>query len=450
VVRSLLYEPHDRMLTHRFSRAPHLVWAASILACGSSEPTVGARDAQADADRRVDAPVLDANDDAVDARALMDGGAVVAAPLEGCTAGTYVATATIGGEQSFSLAIDTGSTTLAVALASCTTCGVVPEYTPGKGAVDEHETVDAGYNGGGDAGASGWAGEIYEDSVRVGGEPPTSMRLVGIDAQSQFLYSTTCGSKNVTFEGILGLAPAKDALSGTQGYFDELVAAHAVDDVFAVELCDPGGTLWLGGYDPAVTTGPVVYVPFSSSTNRDYAYVVVMERVEIAGVSITLPGTTYTDTILDTGNSTFQLPPAAIASFANAIAQSAGWTEAFVADAGSSSGMDAGNGGAVELLETNGCATTSFSPDELDAKLPPVTLVFAGSPSVSFSVPATKSYLVPVGNGGWCSAFYADEPGPSYPFVAALGAPTLRSNVVIFDRGRQRIGFAPHAPCAMP
>ena len=39
-----------------------------------------------------------------------------------------------------------------------------------------------------------------------------------------------------------------------------------------------------------------------------------------------------------------------------------------------------------------------------------------------------------------------NDPQP-FPLASILGAPVLRSNVVIFDRAKKRIGFAPHAPC---
>jgi hypothetical protein len=39
-------------------------------------------------------------------------------------------------------------------------------------------------------------------------------------------------------------------------------------------------------------------------------------------------------------------------------------------------------------------------------------------------------------------------PSASFQDIAAiLGAPILRSNVVIFDRANHRVGFAPHTAC---
>jgi len=52
-----------------------------------------------------------------------------------------------------------------------------------------------------------------------------------------------------------------------------------------------------------------------------------------------------------------------------------------------------------------------------------------------------------VSGGQWCPALYPVAPNVGYPFIASLGAPVLRSSVVIFDRQEGRIGFAPHTPC---
>jgi hypothetical protein len=136
------------------------------------------------------------------------------------------------------------------------------------------------------------------------------MRLAAIESQSNFFYSFSCGPTKEPLQGILGFAPGKDATSGTDGYFDKLVAEQHFTNVFASELCDPGGTLWLGGYDPTHVTAPPQYTPFSTTMNAVYSDVVVMEKVEIAGMSLEVPAPGYTDTILDTGNSEFFLPPA--------------------------------------------------------------------------------------------------------------------------------------------
>jgi len=220
-----------------------------------------------------------------------------------------------------------------------------------------------------------------------------------------------------------------------------MVAAHSLPDVFATQLCEPGGTLWLGGYDPAHVTAPPQYTPYSTSMNSAYSYVVDMERVVVEGTSVDIPSPAYGDTLLDTGNNNFNLPPAAFTTVANIITASAGFGAAFGPMLG---GPDAG---ASFFSLTGSCATTTMSKAELDAMLPSVTLVFGSSPSISVAAVATEAYLSPAGAGTWCPAMFPIVADDSYPFVASLGSPALRSNVVIFDRAHSRIGFAPHTPC---
>jgi hypothetical protein len=82
----------------------------------------------------------------------------------------------------------------------------------------------------------------------------------------------------------------------------------------------------------------------------------------------------------------------------------------------------------------------------LDAALPALTLTFGTSPAITVKALPTESYLFQYG-GQWCSAIAAPPAGTQFPIGAIMGAPVLRSNVVIFDRAQSRIGFAPHAPC---
>jgi hypothetical protein len=366
---------------------------------------------------------------------------VFTVPLTGCTAATYLASVEIGGSQTFELAIDTGSTTLGVAADACTSCGVSPRYRPGPKAIDEHRTVSSLYGDTTEAGATGWSGEAYDDAVGVGAAPDVLMKLAAIEAQRDFFHPLVCESAVLPYQGILGLAPREDAIPGTDGYFDRLVRTSSIADVFATLLCDPGGRLWLGGFDPAFTTAAPRYTPWSASAAAPRSYLVDLESISVGASTVHLPAPPYVDTILDTGNSAVFLPPAAFSMVATVVEGSAGFVAAFGADAGA---PDAGGG---FFSATGGCATTTFTKAELDSSLPPITLVFGATAPVSLTAVATESYLIPFRGGAWCSALYLLAPDASYPFVASLGAPMLRSSVVIFDRAQRRIGFAPHAPC---
>jgi hypothetical protein len=421
-------------------RAGALALAVGCASCGSSgggdEP-----DASVVSEGGMRDTGLDTNHEhASDAAGPSQG--ILAVSLTGCSAYGYLAEVEIEAEK-FQLVVDTGSTTLAVAATGCTSCGVSPLYTPGPHAVDEHETTTFSY--GTDAGSSGeWSAAVYEDIVSVGALPAASARtrLAAIQSQMQFFFPMVCGSTKMEWQGLVGFAPAPFAAKGTNGYFDELVAESGISNVFATALCDTGGHLWLGGYDPAYVTAPPEYTPMSSSANAKDSYVVDLESVAIGGMSASIPIATFSDTILDTGNTAFFLPPAAFETAVDAIVQTAGFQADFADQGPPDSGMS--------FLATGSCVLTSLTKEQVDSTLPSMTLVFGTSSAISVTANPSESYLVPgeeMGKSAWCSGIYPLTPTAGYPFAASLGVPVLRSSVVIFDREKSRIGFAPHTAC---
>jgi cathepsin D len=252
-----------------------------------------------------------------------------AIPLSSCIPTVYTAQATIGSQQ-FQLTLDTGSTTLGVASASCSTCTeATPKYKPGSSATDEHSTAMSVY------GSGEWTGEIYQDSVALGSEAAVPRKFVAIDTQSGFFEPIHCDSKSGGFQGILGLAPAASALTGTSAFFDVLVAKQQVPNVFAMELCETGGTLWLGGYDPTFATAEPTYVPLSGFVSQ-LLYGVSLTSISVAGKSAPIASAGYTDSVVDTGTSQFIIPTAALNTISDAIASSPKFAEIFGADVGAS------------------------------------------------------------------------------------------------------------------
>jgi hypothetical protein len=403
----------------------------------------GAKDASSGADRT--APV-----DAKPTQEAAEAPAFTAVPLVGCTPSEYTATTTVGGSQTFQFIVDTGSTTLGVASTMCPTCAVSPEYTPGASAVDEHKTASSQY------GSGSWSGEVYEDSVSVGSSRTSSDTFVAIDTQSQFFQQgVRCGNAAGP-QGILGLAPAANALPGTQGFFDALVANEGVPNIFATELCDTSGTLWLGGYDATFTTAAPQYTPLLLS-NYGY-YGVSLGSITVGGTSVPIASADYPYSVVDTGTSVFLLGTTAFTALTTAIGADAGFKQIFgfggsatvdastpdggVADAAA---VDSGNG-ASWFTNPENCMSLTQSKAELDAMLPSLTLVFGSGPSISVQAAPTESYLMQY-DGLWCPALYSEAQGQDFPLASIMGSPLLRSNVVIFDRANTRIGFAPHTAC---
>jgi hypothetical protein len=351
---------------------------------------------------------------------------VATIPLSSCVPTVYTAAFTIGGSQQFQLSIDTGSTTLGVASLLCTECGVTPLYTPGSSAVDEHTTADSQY------GSGSWSGEIYTDSVGAGTEVATPASLVAIETQSQFFEPLQCDSASGGMQGIVGLGPSASALPGTIGYFDALMTRTNQSDLFAIELCDSGGTLWLGGYDPSVTTAAPVFTPFAADAYSRYYYAVNLVSVAVGGTVVPIASPPYADTVVDTGTSVFLMGMDAYTALTTAIASDLQFQSAF---------------GGVSFFASAGCATVTQTKAELDAALPTLTLTFGSSPAITVTALPTESYLFPYGQGQWCPALDGLAQGAQFPLASILGAPMLRSNITIFDRANRRIGFAPHPAC---
>jgi Eukaryotic aspartyl protease len=376
--------------------------------------------------------------DATDDESLHPG--LVTVPLSGVAGcSDYTAHVAIGPVAQFELTVDTGSTTLAVAGVSCTDClEVSPRYGPGSSAVDEHQSASASY-----AGGWAWTGEIYEDSVSMGTpSASTRVKLAAIDRLTgdyfDFVIPPACGPSGTVYssQGTIGLAPGSDAVNGTNGFFDQFLAAYGGQNVFATELCDTGGTLWLGGYDATEIVAAPQYTSLSASACDIVAYAVDLEQVAVEGTFVPVPTSGYPETVVDTGTSTLVLQPEAFSSVTGAIAASAGFQAVF------------GSLGAHFFSSRRNCVTLTQTQADLDATLPSMTLVFGKTDSISVSASATESYLFSPEPGRWCPALYSSVPtADTFPFAAVVGATMMRSSVVIFDRGRSRLGFAPHKPC---
>jgi hypothetical protein len=390
--------------------------------------------------------------------------APVAVSLTSCLPTSYLVPVTMGGSQKFQFALDTGSTTMAVASSTCLSCDVTPTYTPGSSAVDEQMTTSSVYELG------GWKGEVYQDTAKVGSAPVVLDKFAAIDSQSQFFQGSFCGGQPTSPPGIIGFGPTATAVPDTIGIFDQLVSLAHVPDIFATELCQANGTLWLGGYDVGSMTAPPQYTPITTSGMSEFYYTVGFKAIEVAGTSVPIATADYTDSIIDTGTSVIFLPPGAFSQVVAAIAAVPAFSQLF--GAATIAQLDAGigdAGGAVDaadaspdaanavidakgaqwfLSQPGNCVGLAQTKAELDAMLPPLTLVFGSDPSISVNAPATESYLLDANvDNLWCSTLAPQTPTAEFPNAATLGAPILRSNIVIFDRKNQRIGFAPHTPC---
>jgi hypothetical protein len=409
----------------------HVAIAAAVCACGSNPQNEGTKGTDDAGDGGADVA-----ESGAEASSDADGGmnGVIAVPLTACTPLLYTADVAIGGSQHFHVWVDTGSTTLGVAASTCSNCsGTAPRYQPDSTATDQKMAASSQYATG------SWSGEIYQDSVGFASEPSVPLNFVAISSQAGFFIpGVTCGTSG--YQGVIGFARSASALPDTGGFFDQYVAAKGIENVFATEFCDNGGTLWLGGFDPRRTTASPQYVPVTGDHSSNYVYTVNLTSISIASTTVAIATSSYADTLLDTGTSQFVLSTAAFHALAAAIAASPGFRQLF--------GPDAADAGTSWFSSMTPCTTAPLTKAQIDAALPPLTLTFGSNPGISVQALPSESYFMPYGGVAWCSSLYAIDPSADFPFAADLGGPVLRSNIVIFDRAKGRIGFAPHAPCA--
>ncbi len=353
---------------------------------------------------------------------------VLAVPLSACSADVYSVGVTVGA-QTFQVIVDTGSSTLGVASSTCTNCNVTPEYTPGSTAVNENMPTSIQY-------ASGsWSGQVYQDQVGVGTSQAAPVKMAAITSQTNFFEPMQCDSASGTIQGLIGFGPPLAIAQGTELWFNNYVTAANVPNIFATELCETGGTLWLGGYDPSHTTAPPQYTPKAAAL-ASYYHAVTLTSITVGTTTTPVASGSAPYTVMDTGTSVFLMGSTPYTAIAAAIQADATFTSIF------STGFFPAVSGSPQPNCKAGITQTKA---QLDAMLPELTYTFDGTPPITVKGVATESYLLQA-QGEWCTAMVGyDFSGE--PIAAIMGAAALKSNVVIFDQGQSRIGFAPHTPC---
>ena len=327
---------------------------------------------------------------------------LIEVPLEGCS-WSFTGTFSIGGTPS-ALLVDTGSSLLAVASATCTTCladGVLAHYTPSATAVDDDHMFTATYDGG----DMSWTGEEYQDTVAVGGTS-VSMSLYAITSEQSFFQPGECG--NAT--GILGMQG--DGPTSLPSTF----ATAGITDEFAMHECRSTGTLWLGGYDPASVTAAPTYVAMPDDFTAE------LTDIAVSGTSIGVPASSYGEAIIDSGGPSIIVPQAAYDAITAAVASSATFTATF---------------GDATWFGKQACVVDPpLSKAQLDAALPTLSVQLDAT---TVAMAATDSYLMTIDDAGhtyYCPAL------ATQPSFLDLANSLIRSQVVIFDRVHRQLGIA--------
>jgi hypothetical protein len=357
-----------------------------------------------------------------------DGGALRAIPLTGCPLNFYFAPITVAG-QSFTVIVDTGSTDMALALSSCTTCGVSPELSAPAGTCSAQPEQSLG-----------WAGDECSETVSVGGEiPEVTMNMVGITTNTSFFTNDDCTQQPISnaptpYQGILGLGPpVLDTLgqAADDAYVGALVS-HGVADAFGLLLCSVGGRMWFGGYDPTFASGPPEYTPLTMAKGWTIS-------VSSVGLGSTNLGPGDPETILDTGSQFYSIPKSSY--------------DAFIDHADPSFTTIFGSSTLGAIFGSKACVSPSAGQTQaqIDMALPPMTMTLpsTGGGSFTLSLAATASYLVPAtpSAGGALQYCLAIKDSAETGNFSILGGPLMRANITVFDVKGDRIGFAPQTFC---
>ncbi|NXA52630.1 CATE protein, partial [Nothocercus julius] len=236
-------------------------------------------------------------------------------------------------------------------------------------------------------------------------------------ARQQFAESVSEPGKtflDAAFDGILGLAYPSLAVDGVTPVFDNMMAQNLVEmPMFSVYMssnpdASEGGELLFGGFNPSRFVGTLQWVPV---TQQGY-WQIQIDTIQVGGtVAFCASGC---QAIVDTGTSLLTGPSNDIREMQKYI-------------------------GAVPMdgEYTVDCSNLSSMPD--------VTFVING---VAYSLSAQAYLLMEYSeNVAVCvSGFQGLDIAPPAGPLWILGDVFIRQFYTVFDRGNNRVGFAPAVP----
>jgi hypothetical protein len=349
-------------------------------------------------------------------------------PLQSCDRISYSVTAQIGG-QNLQLTIDTGSGTLAVASSLCDrTCQGIYQYTPGPTATDLMRTTSLSY-----ADMSGWTGEIFEDQVTLQGmNLPVTFDFAAITKNNAFLHAGETCSAGPGFvdDGILGLGPIGSGSPGTDDFISRLNDTYpGMAAAFSFQLCQYGGNLWFGGYDPQFTAGDMKYTPLLPIDPTYPTIAIEIADMGFDGTSLGFTPQQIGGALVDSGTSLMVLPTNIYNALITKVTANANFQQMI---------------GDATFFSSSNCITPTVSPDVLDAMLPPFNLTLPAPDGTTFTInlPPFNSYLRWLSNGANIVVCPGVDSGGSI-----LGDVMLSSQITLIDREARLVGFAPQKGC---
>ncbi|EDO37418.1 predicted protein [Nematostella vectensis] len=327
--------------------------------------------------------------------------------------------------QKLEFLIDTGSSNMAIAGPKCqdqwgSKCKIDNFYFPDKStsARDIKIPIETQY------GKGAWSGDMYQDVVAFPENGPnTLVEFAVIRNEKDFFL------RNSINEGILGLAYRSLATDGVTPLYDQLVLDGKVPNVFTLGLCNGMGQIWLDHPEPGTYVGPIHYTEIEQET----WYTVSMTGIDVAGNSLDLSPQVFPTAIVDSGTTDILLRPEIYMAVITELKK---------------------HGPPVdERFWDNYCVDTD------PYQWPYITIYLRDMRKLYYHMYETcvsyiTIYLRDMRGGSFGltilgkhyvrkqDAFHCLSLGVKQS-VGVLGEVVMEGNIVVFDRARQRIGFAP-------
>ncbi|XP_032360773.1 nothepsin [Etheostoma spectabile] len=250
-------------------------------------------------------------------------------------------------------------------------------------------------------------GVMARDTLKVGNLSVLNQEF------GESVYEPGSAFVRAKFDGVLGMAyPSLAEILGNP-VFDNMLAQKTVEEpVFSFYLSrktsrsDPGGELLLGGIDESLYIGPINWLPV---TAKGY-WQIKMDSVAVQGASSFCPR--GCQAIVDTGTSLIAGPTSDILNLQQLIGATPSSIDEFVVD----------------------CARLS--------SLPPVTFVLGGAEYTLTAEQYVRKEIL--GHKEFCfSGFQSVDIFSANGPLWILGDVFLTEFYSVFDRGQDRVGFAP-------
>jgi hypothetical protein len=311
------------------------------------------------------------------------------------------------GSATFSLLLDTASTSLVVAAEGCTGCAGVSPLLPPSPSLG---AAAGGY------GTGSFTGSLRRDAVSVAGLPPVEMTFAAAEAASGLFASPAFGcaprQRGNTNQGILGVGPPSLLFAGTESWLDLYFASLSVEPVLGLVLCQTQGLMYLGGHP----TADLFSVP---SSGRYYG--VPLTTISAGGFSLATAGV---PAFVDTGTNGNYLPTALFGALVQSLAL---YDELFQQALGAGAAAFLGSSGYWAVKDAAALAA-----------LPELVLTVG---ALTLRVPALGGYLE-LASGQAVSVLV-----PAAANRVVLGWPFMTRFLVVFSRGAVSFATPPPGLC---